>query len=247
MTTLKSFIKSHAIRTPYRAMGMAHALRFALAARAGLARWTRRRNFFLDPTVKITGWDSVSFGPNCAIGRHTWLNVNHRSSGVPSLDIGANCFIGQSNFFTVGRHIRLGEYVLTASNCSFIGSSHVANDPFSPYLTTGTTNTDVIDIGANCFFGYGAQVIGDVRIGFGSIIGAGAIVRSNVPPLSIVVGSPARIVKRFSIAQSAWVKAENYNDHDSLPSEQEYIQQLRHTHPQLLMPLSAAASRLADV
>jgi len=247
MKTLKSFIKNQATRTPYHAIGLAHAVRFALAGRAQLARWTRRRDFFLDPTVKVTGWRSVSFGPNCAIGRHTWLNVNHRDSDAPTLEIGANCFIGQSNFFTVGHHIRLGEYVLTASNCAFIGSSHVASNPFLPYLATGTTDTDGIDIGANCFFGYGAQVIGNVRIGFGSIIGAGAVVRTDVPPLSVVVDSPARVVKRYSVVRAEWVRVEDFDNKEVLPSEQEYLEQIRQTHPQLLMPLSAAASHLANI
>ena len=45
----------------------------------------------------------------------------------------------------------------------------------------------------------GAIVIGDINIGDGTTIGAGAVVIKNVPPHCVVVGNPARIIKRNGI------------------------------------------------
>ena len=102
------------------------------------------------------------------------------------LVIGDNCLVlGRRNFFSVGRSIILRDlYCLTAMNCAFIGSSHRYDDPMSAYMTTGVTLDADIYVGANCFFGYGSQVIGNVRVGHGCVIGAGTLIRSDIPTIS---------------------------------------------------------------
>ncbi len=47
----------------------------------------------------------------------------------------------------------------------------------------------------NCYIGYGAIVLPGVTVGEGSIVGAGAVVTKDVPPRSIVVGNPARVLR----------------------------------------------------
>lgn len=54
---------------------------------------------------------------------------------------------------------------------------------------------DVPVIEDDCFIGTGAKILGPVRIGAGSIIGANAVVLDDVPPNSMVVGAPGRVVK----------------------------------------------------
>lgn len=50
-------------------------------------------------------------------------------------------------------------------------------------------------IGDNIWIGPNAAIVGDVTIGSGSRILAGAIVTSDVPPHSMVSGNPAQIIK----------------------------------------------------
>jgi serine O-acetyltransferase len=47
-----------------------------------------------------------------------------------------------------------------------------------------------------CFIGAGAKILGPVRIGTGSVIGANAVVIHDVPPHSVVVGVPARVIRK---------------------------------------------------
>lgn len=49
--------------------------------------------------------------------------------------------------------------------------------------------------------GIGATVLDGVRVGAGSIIGAGAVVTKNVPPRSLVVGIPGKVVRELSQAE----------------------------------------------
>lgn len=53
-----------------------------------------------------------------------------------------------------------------------------------------------------CLIGIGAVVLNGVRVGAGSIVGAGCIVTKDVPPRSLVVGVPARKVRELSLAET---------------------------------------------
>ncbi|MBE9127440.1 MULTISPECIES: gamma carbonic anhydrase family protein [unclassified Coleofasciculus] len=54
-----------------------------------------------------------------------------------------------------------------------------------------------------CLIGIGAVVLDGVRVGYGSMVGAGALVTKDVPPLSLVVGVPARRVRDMSETEAA--------------------------------------------
>lgn len=46
------------------------------------------------------------------------------------------------------------------------------------------------------YIGSGAQVLGPIRIGTGSVIGANAVVTKNIEPRTVVVGNPSKVIKR---------------------------------------------------
>ena len=64
-------------------------------------------------------------------------------------------------------------------------------------------------IANHCLIGMGAVVLSFARIGEGSIIGAGALVRENteIPPDSLYVGVPARFVRHLTAADRAFIDA----------------------------------------
>ena len=51
-------------------------------------------------------------------------------------------------------------------------------------------------IEADCWIGEKATVLRGVTIGRGSVVGAQTVVTRDVPPLSVVVGNPGRVVRR---------------------------------------------------
>jgi UDP-2-acetamido-3-amino-2,3-dideoxy-glucuronate N-acetyltransferase len=83
--------------------------------------------------------------------------------------------------------MRLGDQVFVGPNASF------SNDPFPrskarPASFMQTVVEDRASIGAN------ATILPGVRIGYGAMIGAGAVVLNDVPARAIVVGNPGRVV-----------------------------------------------------
>jgi acetyltransferase-like isoleucine patch superfamily enzyme len=221
---------------------------------ARLAAWRSRGRATLGPgaylhrSVQVLGLQQLSVGENSVVSQDTWFNVNHREQPVPAIRIGRHCFIGRRNFFSSGRLIVIGDYVLTANDCHFLGSSHLLADPFVPCISTGTTDSDVITVGHNTFFGAGARVLGHVTIGHGCMIGANALVTRDVPPFSQVAGFPATVRKRFSVPRNAWVGVDEFTaaDEAALPDADSYLAGLKR-HPAPRMPYLAAGGDMGQV
>lgn len=96
--------------------------------------------------------------------------------------------------------IRIGNNCLIAGNCQIIDSSghdlsieNVKNRINTKGKTKPIVIEDNVWIGANTF------VLPGVTIGEGSIIGAGSIVLSNIPPYSIARGNPAVVIKTYTV------------------------------------------------
>ena len=53
----------------------------------------------------------------------------------------------------------------------------------------------LIDIGPNAWLGGGAIVLAGVTVGESSVVGAGSVVTKDVPPRSVGVGNPARVIR----------------------------------------------------
>lgn len=207
------------------------------------------KSSYIHPSVHVLGKSNIQIGHNSCISEGVWLNVNHRVSKKISIYIGSNCFIGKSNFFSCGDEIFISDFVLTAIGCKFIGSTHIFNDPATPYMATGTTCNDRIVVGLNCFFGAGTTVMGNISIGRGSIIGANSFVLENVPPFSIVIGNPAKVVKRYSFIKKMWLPVTLLSDCDerAMPSEQDYLDILKLNYPVVNMPWIAAGKSMGDL
>ena len=72
--------------------------------------------------------------------------------------------------------------------------------PISPEERNGLQGPEgatPITIGNDCWIGGGAIILAGVTIGDGSTVGAGSVVTKSVPPRTVVVGNPAKPIKRI--------------------------------------------------
>lgn len=204
---------------------------------------------YIAPSVNVLGWRNTHIGKNSVICEQTCINVNNRSDEGIKISIGDNCFIGRRNFFNNGKDIILKDYCMTGLDCHFNGSNHIFADPFKPYIATGISDDCRIILGVNCWLGTDVTVIGNVSIGHGSVVGAGALVTKSIPPFSVAIGNPARVVKRFDMTSKTWIEASDFTPEMEilLPTEDSYLKDLRLNQPRLRMPIAAAGKNRGDL
>jgi len=63
-----------------------------------------------------------------------------------------------------------------------------------------------VHIGADSWIAYGSCIMPNVTIGRHCIIGALSVVTRDIPPYSVALGAPAKVVKRYDLERKEWVK-----------------------------------------
>lgn len=88
--------------------------------------------------------------------------------------------------------IVIGENTMIGGNCMIVSADHNIRNKKS-LRDSGHVVGNII-IGDNCWIGANSVITKGVSIGDGTIIGAGSIVTKDIPPMSIAVGAPARVI-----------------------------------------------------
>jgi sugar O-acyltransferase (sialic acid O-acetyltransferase NeuD family) len=104
--------------------------------------------------------------------------------------IGAGSMVCAGNILTT--NITVGEHCLINLDCTI---GHDARVGEFASLMPGVHISGDVDIGAGVYFGTGAAVINNVRLGAWSIVGAGAVVAGDLPGGVVAVGVPAKPIK----------------------------------------------------
>jgi lipopolysaccharide O-acetyltransferase len=108
--------------------------------------------------------------------------------------------------------VKIGDNVLMASHIYISDNSHGyyegKNNDSSPLIPPKDRPYKIspVKIGDNIWIGEGVIIMPGVEIGSGSIIGAHSIVNKNIPSNCIAVGTPAKVIKRYSFESQKWEK-----------------------------------------
>ena len=118
--------------------------------------------------------------------------VSQRAARKTGIEIHPGATIGKGLFIDHGHGVVIGETTIIGDNVTLyqgvtLGGTGKQKGKRHPTLED------------NVMVGTGAKVLGDITIGAGSMIGAGSVVLSDVPPNSTVVGVPGRVVKRDNV------------------------------------------------
>lgn len=138
------------------------------------------------------------------------LTINEKSSGGKNVVLGNNVnFNGMS--ISSGGLVEIGNNFHSGRECILIARNHnYDHGEAIPYDDSYIEKA--IKIGNNVWFGHRVIVIGNVKIGDGSIIQAGSVVVKDVPYCAIVGGNPAKIIKYRDIEHyETLLKEEKFN------------------------------------
>lgn len=133
----------------------------------------------------------VFIGKNVRLDR--LINLKVHESGCTY--IGDNTYVGPYTCISGIGDIKIGKDCLIASHCSIYAHNYRFDNRALNIGEQGKTSIGVI-IEDNCWLGSGVRVVDGVKIGYGSVIGAGAVVTSDIPPNSVAVGVPAKVISK---------------------------------------------------
>ena len=164
-----------------------------------LRRWSlARRGLALDRSCIVGAGISlgegsarkgvIQVGGECELGTGTEL-----AAWGGSIRLGRRVFLGPHVVIYGQGGVEIGDQTLLAMHCRVLSSEHtvprrgklIRNEP-DVLLPTR--------IGSDVWLGAGVTVLGGVTVGDGCVVGAGAVVTRDLPPYTVALGVPARVV-----------------------------------------------------
>ncbi len=128
------------------------------------------------------------------------------NNGVGDVLIGHNTLIGMGN--TIIGPITIGNNVIFAQNIVASALNHEYRDINTPILEQPILTAPIF-VEDECWIAANAVITSGVRIGKHSVIAAGAVVTKNIPPFSVAVGNPAKVIKQFNFESENWERVES--------------------------------------
>lgn len=143
-----------------------------------------------DKRTRLTVWSDKKDIPGIDIGDHVLISPGVRISAAQDITIGDNCMIAS------------GAYI-TDSDWHGIYDRSLPPDTAYP-----------VRLENNVWIGDSAIICKGVTIGENSIVGAGAVVSSDIPANAIAVGNPARVVKTLDPDRKIITRKDRFGDID---------------------------------
>ncbi len=168
------------------------------------------RHNLVDFGVKIVHPEYVSIGDNVVIHKDTLIHVaaKEKVKGKPIVKIGNRVHLGFRCWIAARLDITIEDDVGIASNVTIQDYIHSYEDITRPIKDQPLTGEAPIRIGKGSVLGANVMVLPGVTIGEHCMVGGNSVVTRDVPPYSVVVGNPARVVKMYNMESGKWVMVE---------------------------------------
>jgi len=169
------------------------------------------KNVYIDASVTFEHPEKIYIGDGVSICKGCMLDAKtEKEIGIELCD-GARlrenvCISTYNGYVKLGEHVRIGQncviygqggvefgaYSGIASLSFVVASNHVFTDLNKPFALQGEINKG-IKIGSNVWGAGNVLILDGTNIGNNAIIGAGSVVRKDVPEGAVVLGNPAQV------------------------------------------------------
>jgi len=168
---------------------------FSRLARGGFAQFGERSHLSLP--IELRRPDRIHIGSGVYFGPGCWLQaVAAEDQEDAHLEIGDRCSFAGFDVVSAAKRIVIEPGVLFARNVYVSDHAHAFDDLSRPIQDQGVDKVEEVIIETGAWLGQNVVVCPGVRIGCGSVIGAGSVVNRDVPAHSIAVGAPAKVIKQ---------------------------------------------------
>lgn len=157
--------------------------------------------------IYIRGKAGISWGKDFTTG----VGVRLDTFGAGKLLIGQRVQLNDYVHIGAAELVKIGDDVLIASRVFITDHNHGEYQGRCVQSAPGIKPVDrpiissPVRINDRVWIGEGVMILPGVTVGEGAIVGAGAVVTRDVPPATIAVGCPAKIVKRFDFERGIWM------------------------------------------
>jgi acetyltransferase-like isoleucine patch superfamily enzyme len=143
--------------------------------------------------IRVTWPHRIHIGEDCNLEHDVYLKVSGCYAQAIAIRIGDGCFLGSGCELNALSSIVIGASCLIASGTRFIDHDH-GIELGTPMKHQPERSAEIL-VGSDVWFGVNCTILKGVTIGDGAIIAAGSVVTKSVPPLAIVAGVPARVLR----------------------------------------------------
>lgn len=143
-------------------------------------------------TLIARGEGGIVLEDGVCLNDRVYLDTEDKDNGY--IRVGQGVYIGTGTTLFGHRGLEIGDKCLLAQNITLTPYSHIFDDPERSIRSQGGHSKKVI-IGRDVYIGMGVNIMYSGDIGEGSVIGAGSVVVKPIPPYSVAVGCPAKVIK----------------------------------------------------
>ena len=158
------------------------------------------RRSVIERPLRLAHPECISVGSGVFIGGGSWLQAIPSEGRTPRIRIGDRCSVSGTCVLSAACELVLEDAVLLARNVYISDHIHGYTDTERPIRDQGVAKVAPVRIERGAWLGQNVVVCPGVTIGTGSVVGANSVVTESIPPHSLAVGSPAKVVKRFGDA-----------------------------------------------
>ena len=169
-------------------------------------------NSYLDPRVDVRNAHFINIGkaiirPYKFIYAITGDNTG-KNKFKPYIEIQDGCDVGRFCHITCTNKVIIEKNVLFGEGIFIADNIHGYEDIKTPIKKQTQISSGPLIIGEGTWIGNGARVIGKLKVGKNCVIGANTFLNKDVPDYSVVVGVPARIIKKYEKVKKIWIKTD---------------------------------------
>ena len=153
----------------------------------------------------IQGYKSIIIGDKVRI--FPGLRIECHNGGC--IIMGDDISIGQNlHIISSDETLKIGNHTTLSGNVFITNIDHDYKQ-IGKHILEQEYIVKTTEIGENCFIGYGAAIQAGTILGKQCIVGANSVVRGIFPDYCVIVGIPAKIVKRYNPEKAIWQKTDS--------------------------------------